>query len=79
MIDAKEEIIKSLVLSIRDNPELDILNENDIRNIIGVLINNQFDNDLKRTQNQTKAVIEITKPINIIYFEILFTLLSPGF
>jgi hypothetical protein len=58
LIDAKEEIIKSLVLSIRDNPELDILNENDIRNIIGVLINNQFDNDLKRTQNQTKAVIE---------------------
>ena len=58
MIDAKEEIIKSLVLSIRDNPELDILNENDIRNIIAVLINNQFDNDLKRTQNQTKAVIE---------------------
>ena len=62
MIDAKEEIIKTLVLSIRDNPELDILTENDIRNIISVLINNQFDSDHKKTQNQTKAVIE-----NIIY------------
>lgn len=58
MIDAKEEIIKSLVLSIRENPDLDILDETDIRNIIAVLINNQFDSDLKRTQNQTKAVIE---------------------
>jgi hypothetical protein len=58
LIDAKEEIIKSLVLSIRETPELDILNEDDIRNIIAVLINTQFDNDLKRTQNQTKAVIE---------------------
>ena len=62
MIDAKEEIIKTLILSIRDNPELDILTENDIRNIIAVLINNQFDSDHKKTQNQTKAVIE-----NIIY------------
>jgi len=58
LIDAKEEIIKSLVLSIRENPDLDILDETDIRNIIAVLINNQFDSDLKRTQNQTKAVIE---------------------
>lgn len=62
MIDAKEEIVKSLVLSIRENPDLDILDETDIRNIIAVLINNQFDSDLKRTQNQTKAVIE-----NILY------------
>lgn len=62
MIDAKEEIIKTLVLSIRNNPELDILTENDIRNIIAVLANNQFDSDHKKAQNQTKAVIE-----NIIY------------
>ena len=46
MIDAKEEIIQSLMSSIKQKESLDFLSENDVRSIIAVLLNNQFDTDL---------------------------------
>jgi hypothetical protein len=58
VIDAKEEIILTLLNAVENNPELDQINEKDIRNLIALLINTQFDSDLKKTQAKMKTMIE---------------------
>ena len=49
VIDAKEEIILTLLKAVEDNHELDQITEKDIRNLIALLINTQFDSDFVKT------------------------------
>jgi hypothetical protein len=58
VIDAKEEIILTLLNAVEDNPDLDQITEKDIRNLIALLINTQFDSDLKKIQDKMKTMIE---------------------
>jgi len=58
VIDAKEEIILTLLNAVEDNPDLDQITEKDIRNLIALLINTQFDSDLKKIQAKMKTMIE---------------------
>jgi len=58
MIDAKEEIILTLLKSVENNHQLAQITEKDIRNLIALLINTQFDSDLKKTQAKMKIMIE---------------------
>lgn len=58
VIDAKEEIILTLLKAVEDNHELDQITEKDIRNLIALLINTQFDSDLKKIQAKMKIMIE---------------------
>ena len=58
MIDAKEEIIQTLLDAVENNPKLNQITESEIRNLIALLIHTQFDSDLKKTQAQMKTMIE---------------------
>ena len=58
VIDAKEEIILTLLKAVENNHQLDQITERDIRNLIALLINTQFDSDLKKTQAKMKIMIE---------------------
>jgi len=58
VIDAKEEIILTLFKAVENNHQLDQITERDIRNLIALLINTQFDSDLKKTQAKMKIMIE---------------------
>ena len=58
VIDAKEEIILTLLKAVEDNHELDQITEKDIRNLIALLINTQFYSDLKKIQAKMKIMIE---------------------
>ena len=58
MIDAEEEIIRTLLDEIGNDPNLEGFDENQIRNLIALLINTQFDNDLKKTQEKMRIMIE---------------------
>ena len=58
VIDAKEEIIQTLLNAVENNHELNQITESEIRNLIALLIHTQFDSDLKKTQAQMKTMIE---------------------
>ena len=58
VIDAKEEIIQTLLDALENNPKLNQITESEIRNLIALLIHTQFDSDLKKTQAQMKTMIE---------------------
>ena len=58
MIDAKEEIIQTLLNAVKNNNQLNQITESEIRNLIALLIHTQFDSDLKKTQAQMKTMIE---------------------
>ena len=58
MIDAEEEIIRTLLDEVGNDPNLEGFDENQIRNLITLLINTQFDNDLKKTQEKMRIMIE---------------------
>jgi len=58
VIDAKEEIIQTLLDAVENNPKLNQITESEIRNLIALLIHTQFDSDLKKTQAQMKTMIE---------------------
>ena len=58
MIDAQEEIILTLLDEIQNNPQIDQVTEDDIRNLIALLINTQFDSDIKKIQAKMKFMIE---------------------
>ena len=58
MIDAKEEIIQALLEALENNPEQYQITEMEIRNLIGLLINTQFDNNLRNTQSKVKVLVE---------------------
>lgn len=58
MIDAKEEIILTLLKAVENDNDLEQISEKDIRNLIALLINTQFDSDLKKTQAKMKTMIE---------------------
>lgn len=58
VIDAKEEIIQTLLEDVKNNDKLTRITEKEIRNLIALLIHTQFDNNLKKTQAQMKTMIE---------------------
>jgi len=58
MIDAEEEIIRTLLEEVGNDPILEEFDEKQIRNLIALLINTQFDDDLKKTQARMKIMIE---------------------